>query len=109
MKSRVREIRQHGSVGRGSRGPLPDGLITGDTAPSYYVEGLLYNVPTNQMGNSYQDSIVNTLNWLHAADRTKFVCANEIYLLLHDTSPVTWRRDKCDCFIKGAIDLWNNS
>jgi hypothetical protein len=39
-------------------------------------------------------------------DRSKFVCANEQYYLLHADSPVTWRADKCDAFLKAAVELW---
>ena len=70
-------------------GRIPDGL-----APSYFIEGLLYNVPSNQFVVGYQDTIVNVLNWIVSADRSGFLCANEQYFLCHPTSPVTWRRPR---------------
>ncbi len=82
-----------------------DMLENGD-APSYYLEGLLYNVPNDKFGKSYEDTFVNTINWILDADRSKFVCANEQYYLLFEDSPVTWRTEKCDKFLNAAVELW---
>jgi hypothetical protein len=81
-------------------------LLDDGIAPSYYLEGLLYNVPSDQFGTSYVDSFVNVINWLNDADKAKFVCANEQYYLLWKDSPVTWREEKCEAFLKAACDLW---
>lgn len=86
---------------------VDDGLIEAGLAPSYYLEGLLYNVPNDQFGGSYEDSFVNAINWIQKADKTKFVCANEQYYLLRDGSHVTWRTEKCEKFLSAAIKLWN--
>jgi len=86
---------------------IAEEMIEGGVAPSYYLEGLLYNVPNDKFGKSYQDTFSNAINWIHQADRSKFVCANEQYYLLHEISPVTWRKEKCEAFLTAAIDLWN--
>jgi hypothetical protein len=89
------------------RGKLvDDGMIEADTAPSYYLEGLLYNVPLEHFSKSYVDSFVNCVNWINDADRSNFVCANEQYYLLREGSPVTWRASKCTAFLEAACDLW---
>ena len=82
-------------------------MIGSGVAPSYYLEGLLCNVPDNKFTTSYEDCFVNSFNWIQNADRSKFVCANEQYYLLWEDSPVTWRSSKCDEFIAAAIELWN--
>jgi len=82
-------------------------MIETGVAPSYYLEGLLYNVPNDKFGKSYNDSFVNCMNWIIDADRSKFVCANEQYLLLYDESPVTWRDGKCTEFLTAACALWD--
>lgn len=82
-------------------------MIEAGVAPSYYIEGLLYNVPNEKFGKSYDDSFVNCINWILEADRSKFVCANEQYYLLREDSPVTWRDAKCTEFLTAACDLWN--
>lgn len=82
-------------------------LIEDGLAPSYFLEGLLYNIPAVQFGGTDQQNFRDTLDWLHKADRSKFLCANEQYYLFHATSPVTWRAEKCTKFLDAAIDYWN--
>jgi len=89
------------------RGKLvEDEMIETGVAPSYYLEGLLYNVPNEKFGKSYDDSFVNCINWILDADRSEFLCANEQYYLLREDSPVTWRDSKCTEFLTAACDLW---
>lgn len=89
------------------RGKLVDeNLIASGIAPSYYIEGLLYNVPNEKFGGSYEDSVVNCINWILKADRSKFVCANEQYYLLRSDPHVTWSSANCDEFLNAAVDLW---
>lgn len=84
-------------------------LIDDDLAPSYFIEGLLWNVPLDRFGGTEQQNFLDTLHWLRNADRSKFLCANELYYLFHPTSPVTWRAEKCEKFLSKAIDYWNAS
>jgi len=86
---------------------VADNVIRDGCAPSYYIEGLLYNVPKEMFGGGYADSFVKCVKWIQQADRDKFLCANEQYYLLRENSPVTWRTAKCDEFIEGLVKLWN--
>jgi hypothetical protein len=86
---------------------LRDGLIADGTAPSYYIEGLLYNVPNDQFGRNYSDSFCNVVNWLLKADRAKLVCANEMYFLL-GASRVQWAQADCDTYLNGLVGLWQS-
>lgn len=85
-----------------------DAVIKADVAPSYYLEGLLYNVPVEMFGSSYSDSLGGALEWLKTADKKDFLCANERYYLLRENSPVTWRAAKCDEFLAAMQELWDN-
>jgi hypothetical protein len=88
---------------------VDDGLMEAGIAPSYYLEGLLYNVPTNLFGRTYQESLANAINWIHnEADKDKLLCANEQYYLLRDNAHTCWSRANCDAFIAAAIELWND-
>lgn len=87
---------------------VDQGLIKASIAPSYYIEGLLYNVPSEKLTSSYQDCVVNTLNWYRGeAKKTELVCANEQYYLLRDGTHTCWPRASCDAFIEAAVKLWN--
>lgn len=85
---------------------VDEGMIASDVAPSYYIEGLLYNVPNENFGGSYEDSFINCINWIWETDRTQFVCANKQYYLLRNDPHVTWSSANCDEFLKAAVDLW---
>jgi hypothetical protein len=87
---------------------ISDGTLEDGIAPSYYLEGLLYNVPNDRFGKSYDDTVVNAINWIMKADKSTFVCANEQYKLLWEGSPVTWRTEKCEKFLNGIIKLWKD-
>jgi hypothetical protein len=43
-----------------------DGLIGNGVAPSYFIEGLLYNVPNDKFSGTYANMVCNILTWLHA-------------------------------------------
>lgn len=83
------------------------GHLKAGTAPSYYLEGLLFNAPNSEFGNTYLGSFIGTVNWLVAADRTRFVCPNGQYPLLQEGSSVSWRAAQCDAFLEAIIKLWN--
>jgi hypothetical protein len=84
------------------------GYINDGLAPSYFLEGMLYNVPDENFGVSYQDTIVNSINWLRKADKSKLVCANELYFLCHPSSLVTWRAERLQAYLDAAVKFWND-
>jgi hypothetical protein len=88
---------------------VADGLMGQGIAPSYFIEGLLYNVPDNNFAGTYANMVFNILTWLYqTTDRTKLLCANEQYYLLRDNSPVCWPVANGAQFIDTVILLWNN-
>lgn len=85
-----------------------DGLIKASLAPSYYIEGLLYNVPSEKFTSSYQNCVANVLNWYRQeANKAELVCANEQYYLLRDSFHTCWPQANCDAFVEAAVKLWN--
>lgn len=87
---------------------MRDGIIKDGTAPSYHIEGLLYNVPNAKFVGSYAQILENCLSEVWAADRTKYLAANELYFLLWPGSRVCWNAEDCHTFLNAAIDLWND-
>lgn len=85
---------------------IAKGYLTDGVAPSYFLEGMLYNVPNDKFGGTYGDTVVEALNWISASDRAKLLCATEMYYLLHSTSPVTWRAEKLDSYLTAASKFW---
>lgn len=85
------------------------GKLASGTAPSYFIEGLLYNAPNETFEGAYSDIVLNILKWLYETpDRTEFLCANEQYYLLRDNCPECWPTADGDQFIQEAINLWND-
>jgi hypothetical protein len=85
------------------------GLIKAETAPSYYLEGLLYNVPDDKFSSCYGDTFVNAINWVQQqADKSKLITANEQYYLLRDGYKTCWPIADGEAFLNAAINLWNN-
>jgi len=86
-----------------------DGHIEAGVAPSYFLEGLLYNVPNDKFASSYQDCFINAMTWIQTeADKDKLLCANEQYYLLRDNMPTSWSKTNGETFLNAAINLWNN-
>jgi hypothetical protein len=88
---------------------IDKGIIGRQLAPSYFVEGLLYNNPARMFSGNYQTVIASLLNWLtNTTDRTDFLCASEQYYLLRNNSNVCWPVEDCETFIRQLVWLWNN-
>jgi hypothetical protein len=88
---------------------VEDGLLEAGVAPSYYIEGLLYNVPHEKFGKSYASTFFDALTWIQTqADKTQFVTANEQYYLLRDGHHTCWPKANGEAFLKAVVTLWDN-
>ena len=86
---------------------VADGLLGAGVAPSYFLEGMLHNVPNNQFGVSYAQSVVNALVWLRDCDRTDLVTASGQHWLVRDNSSTSLPTASFEAFASAMIDLWN--
>jgi hypothetical protein len=88
---------------------IANGYLAEGIAPSYFLEGMLYNVPNSLFGKSYADTFVNAINWVNnCPDRSKLLCANEQYYLLHSTNPVAWRVENLQKYLDAISRFWNS-
>lgn len=78
------------------------------TAPSYFVECLLYNVPNSLFRSSLGETYVEVVNWLSAAELTGFKCQNQL-VDLFGPSGDQWSIDEARAFIQALANLWNES
>ena len=85
------------------KGPLPDGV-----APSYFIEGMLYNVPNEKFGGTYQQTWINCFNHIVTADREKLVCANYMHWLVRDSSPTSWPVANFNTFMAALKRYWES-
>ena len=86
---------------------VEDGVLADGIAPSYFIEGLLYNVPNEKFVASLGDTFCNCLNWLLEPEKTRPVCANEQYYLLGDDIHVQWAPKNKTVFLNALVNLWN--
>ena len=82
--------------------------LANGTAPSYFVECLLYNVPNGLFRSSLGETYVEVVNWLSAAELTDFKCQNQL-VDLFGPSKDQWSIDKAQAFIQALAHLWNES
>lgn len=82
-------------------------LLRDGVAPSYFIEGLLYNVPNEKFGGAFDSTFVETFNFAHSADRSQFRCANGIHMLLGN-SQTSWPAADCQTFLDALRQLWTN-
>jgi hypothetical protein len=88
-------------------GMIDKGIIRKGLAPSYFIEGLLYNVPNAKFGVSFDNTVVNCFNWIANADHSQLVCANELHWLVRDGSATSWPTADCGLFLSSICNYWN--
>lgn len=86
---------------------VSQGKILEDSAPSYFVESMVYNVPDNLYGRSYALTVQNALNFLWRHPFNQFICPNHQHLLFGNGT-VCWNSDNMTNFLNEFTTLWNN-
>ena len=86
---------------------IRDGSLRDGIAPSYFIEGMLYNVPPLNFLRTYGDAFCNCVNWLSNTDRSTLVCPNRQYYLLGDSN-IQWPARDFDAYLDALIHLWNS-
>jgi len=83
------------------------GTLSGDVAPSYFLECMVYNVPDAAFGKSYQDTFIAAWNWMRRAKVDSFVCQNE-QLPLFGNTPEKWDALRANQLLDALKNLWEN-
>jgi hypothetical protein len=86
---------------------INDGKLQSGVAPSYYLEGLLWNAPTESFGKDYNTTVFNCLKWMIAVGEDQLSCPNGMSGLIGD-SPTKWSAGNYRAFKNATIELWNN-
>jgi hypothetical protein len=87
---------------------IDEGKIENGSAQSYFLEGLLYNVPDDKFGNTYSDTFVAAINWIFEAKQEDFVCANRQPYLVRDSAATSWPVADCAAFLDAVVRLWKD-
>jgi hypothetical protein len=87
---------------------IDDGALKEGVAPSYYIEGLLWNVDNAGFDKSCADTFIACYRWIQTSDKTKLLCANQRRWLLRDGKPDSWSAAYCDVFLGQVAHYWDN-
>jgi len=86
---------------------VEDGYLAEGVAPSYFIEGLLWNVPNNNFGTNFEDSVVNSFNWVVNADAAQLACANNLFWLIREAEGNCWKPTDFEAYISATQKYWN--
>jgi len=81
--------------------------VSNTLSPSYFIECLLYNVPSHCFGTSYQNTLYYSADWLLKTNLTPFVCQNGKTLLFGDGHE-QWSVFSAQQYMKAVATLWDN-
>jgi hypothetical protein len=88
---------------------IEEGALTEGIAPSYYLEGMLFNVPNDLFGGHYGDTFVRCFNWVkNHPDPSKLECANGLEWLVRDGRQTSWPSANFETYKIAAASFWNN-
>jgi hypothetical protein len=84
------------------------GLLADGMAPSYFIEGMLYNVPNDRFGGDYQSMWVKCFNYVVTADEAKLTTASGLHWLVRDNSAECWPSAKFRTFTAALKNYWES-
>lgn len=88
---------------------IEDGRLQEGVAPSYFLEGMLWNVPNDLYGTNYQQTVINCFNHIYGLqDKSQLTCANGIHWLLRHGHSVCWSPDNHNTFMETFNQYWND-
>ncbi|MCD2176090.1 nucleotidyltransferase domain-containing protein [Rhizobium sp. C4] len=87
---------------------VTEGRLGEGIAPSYFLEGMLWNVPNNLFGSSYQQTVIDCFNYIYGMqDKSSLTCANGIHWLLRHGHKVCWSPNDHETFMETFKKYWN--
>lgn len=85
---------------------IDHGLLADGIAPSYFIEGGLYNVPDHLFIGDYSETIPAILEYLLATPCSEFLCQNGVVRLFGADS-TQWSADRFGRFVIAAKATWD--
>jgi hypothetical protein len=84
-----------------------EGKLKSGSAPSYFIEGMLCNVPPNQFVRSRQATVENCWGWINTCKNyAGLTCANGIHPLVRDNTQTSWSVQGYLDYLEGVRQLW---
>lgn len=86
---------------------ISSGNLLPGAAPSYFVECLLYNVPSERFVSNPCTTFYNVLEYLYTTNLQPFICQNE-QTPLFGSSAEQWSTTNATQLVNDLVSLWNN-
>ena len=86
---------------------VEEGRLGPNTARSYHIECLLYNVPNQMLAGSCQSAYSSALYWLRDNDLTGFPSQDE-QVLVFDRGPDSWNEKDAQTLINALVRQYEN-
>jgi hypothetical protein len=83
-----------------------DHAISAGKAPSYFLEGLLWNMPYAQYEYTHRGTIDRLVEWLDGLDTSEMTCANGIHWLVRPGFPTSWKTEDFSAFRHALQTYW---
>jgi hypothetical protein len=83
-----------------------DGKIKSGVAPSYFIEGMLHNVPVGEFGTNYQKTVEKCWGWVMTSNTADLMCANGIHPLIRDNLATSWPIQAFLDYMEATKQLW---
>lgn len=85
---------------------VDNGALKKGVAPSYFLQCMIYNVPSDLFGKNYEETFCNVVNYLNQANLSYFKCEHEKHLLF-GSDDTYWNEIDARVTISALIELWN--
>ncbi|MEC7952476.1 MAG: nucleotidyltransferase [Pseudomonadota bacterium] len=87
---------------------VDDGVLSRGKSPSYFLEGMLYNIPNQLFDPSRQTTFENAFSWLSSCNLDDLVCANERFYLVRDGLPNCWKATDFRDTLAALTEFWRH-
>ena len=87
---------------------IDKGMLTDGIAPSYFIEGMLSNVPNDKFVGDYRDMWIACFNWIVTADETKLTTGSRLHWLVRDNDSVCWSSANFHAFTAALKKYWES-
>lgn len=83
------------------------GIIDEKTAPSYFIEGWLFNAPNELFVSNIRERFIKVVEWLLGYNKYRFKMPHGMYSLVGG-EPTQWNPAKYDAFCGALKEFWNH-
>jgi hypothetical protein len=85
---------------------VDSGKLKEGVAPSYFLEGLLWNLPNTNFMPTFGSTMNNFVEWVGSVDATQLSCANDLHWLVRDNAAVCWPSESYRAYVAAIRGDW---